>query len=72
MSAVKPANAGAIAVGVVVGGIVALLVRAWLLMLLIGAAHHEVSEAIPPIGYLGSLVLALLLSVLVGGVRASR
>jgi hypothetical protein len=32
---------------------------AWALMLLVGVLHHEVSPAIPPIGYGSSLAIAL-------------
>ncbi|MBN6054565.1 hypothetical protein JYK22_21665, partial [Nonomuraea sp. RK-328] len=35
------------------------LLSAWALMLLFGVAHHEVSSAIPPIGYGSALLVSL-------------
>lgn len=44
---------------------------AWLLMLLLGAGHHEISTEIPAISYFGSCIAVLLLSLLAGFFRRS-
>lgn len=47
-------------------------VEAWLLMLLVGALHHEVSASIPAVGFGGAALLTLALTTLAGLFRSSR
>lgn len=61
------AGAGAFALGV----IAITAINAWILMLLLGALHHEVSQDIPAVGYIGSLLVAIALSF-IGGFFRSR
>lgn len=53
-------------------GVIFFFVEAWLLMLLVGALHHEVSANLPAIGYGGALLVALALNVLAGLFRSAR
>lgn len=53
-------------------GVIFFFVEAWLLMLLVGALHHEVSANLPAIGYGGALLVALALNVLAGLFRSTR
>ncbi|MEU6721650.1 hypothetical protein ABZ897_60315 [Nonomuraea sp. NPDC046802] len=44
-------------------GVAALFVSAWALMLLVGVLHHELSPAIPAIGYTDALPISFTLGV---------
>lgn len=46
-------------VGEFAGDIAAHFARSWVLMLVIGMAHHEINPAIPPIGYWVTVILLL-------------
>lgn len=52
----------------VFGGCLTLLalpfINAWWLMLLIGAAHHEISDGIPAVGYWGTFIGVLIVSAI--------
>lgn len=47
-------------------GVVGTLASAWALMLLLGVLHHELSPAIPAIGYGSALAITLTLGLWVG------
>jgi hypothetical protein len=47
-------------------GIVGTIASAWALMLLLGVLHHEISPAIPAIGYAPALVITLALGLWTG------
>lgn len=59
---------GAFVVGLVLG----VFVKAWLIMLVLGGLHHEVSADVPAVSYLGALLVYLAASLLVGGAQAMR
>lgn len=63
---------GAIVVGYLVGLVLGFFLKAWLLMLVLGGLHHEVSDSVPAVGYPGALLLSLAVGLLLGGVRAAR
>lgn len=47
-------------------GLMFFFVEAWLLMLLLGALHHEVSANVPAVGFGGAALLTLALTALAG------
>lgn len=51
-------------IGGVVGRIISLPISWWVVMLWIGAAHHEVSARIPALGYLQVAILYMTLQAL--------
>lgn len=40
------------------------LAVAWIVMLLVGGIHHEISESVPAISYLGSVLVVAIVAVL--------
>lgn len=48
----------------IVTNFIGCFVEGWMLMLFIGGLHHEISSAIPPIGYWTAFVLSLPLGAL--------
>ena len=53
-----------VAIVVAIGG--------WLLMLLLGVLHHEVSPQVPALGYWVSCALSLLLRLVLGGFAPAK
>lgn len=64
------------AVGVIVAAFVAVAAvfaaEAWLVMLLLGALHHEVSDSVPAVGYGGALLLTAALGLIASAFRSAR
>jgi hypothetical protein len=56
--------------GNLLGGVAALLVNAWLLMLLLGGLHHSVWSEVPALGYGPTILVVLALGVIAGLVRS--
>lgn len=48
------------------------LIRGWLLMLLLGGLHHEVSGDVPAVGFLLSVGIAWVIGLLLSLLRLGR
>lgn len=61
------------AVAVILGFALAVFAaEAWLVMLLLGALHHEVSDSVPAVGYGGALLLTAALGLIASAFRSAR
>lgn len=62
---VKPHRGLAEHVGRLVGTTAAVPLKWWAIMLLLGAAHHDIDSRIPALGYWQTAVITVLISLLV-------
>lgn len=70
----KETTGDVIAVGFLaaVGLIAIVAIDAWIIMLVFGGLHSEISESIPAISYVGGLVLSIVLALLGATLRNLR
>lgn len=71
MSAPTTAEGAASVAAAALGALLGLFFRAWVGMLMIGALHHEVDEAVPALGYVETIWVIVALAVLVPGAMFS-
>lgn len=64
---VRPKHGAPVFVGRILGAMVGLLLRSWVLMLLLGAAHERIDSAIPALGYVEALLAVLIVAMLAPG-----
>lgn len=50
-------------IGVIVAAMLFFVFEAWLLMLVMGAVHHDVFSSVPAVSFTQALLVALLLAV---------
>lgn len=67
----KAMSKGERGVSIMVVSVIGFFVEGWMLMLFLGGVHHEVLDAVRPIGYWTACVLSVPLDVMIGSYLAT-